>query len=64
MWRLFADPRLENDKQLIELFKKGQLTGTFIPTSASAGLPELTDGNQTITGRNAILDFLKSLNTQ
>lgn len=64
MWKLFADPRLEGDKQIIELFNKSRLIGMLSPTSASADLPELTDGNQTIIGRNAILDFLKPLNTQ
>ena len=60
MWKLFANPRDSDNQQLIELFSKSQLYGHLIPTSVSVGLPELTNGIQTIIGHNNISKFLRS----
>ncbi len=57
---LYADPRLEDDLETITVFRESELYGTTIPTSASAGLPELFCGTDILTGHDAIVDYLRT----
>lgn len=60
MWYLYADPRIDGDKRLIELFCLSKLRGRIIPVSASAGLSELKNDELRIEicGHNEILNYL------
>jgi len=47
---LYADPRIGADRKSIKAFNLSRLIGVVVPTSASAGEPELICGDQTIIG--------------
>jgi hypothetical protein len=60
-WQLFADPRVNSDAILIDLFNRSKLCGSVIPTGASAGQPELKNNNGvSVEGHEEIKNFLTS----
>lgn len=58
-WVLYADPRIDVDQRIIDLFRNANFLGTIIPVGASAE-PELVCGDTSILGNEAIEKFLAS----
>lgn len=55
---LYADPRIDSDRESIEAFTSSRVPGIVIPTGASAGQPELVCGDTTIVGNGPIQAYL------
>lgn len=58
-WILYADPRIDTDQRIIDLFRNANLRGTIVPVGASAEA-ELVCGDTRIVGNEAIEKFLAS----
>lgn len=56
---LYIDTHIAEDKQLMEAFLRSNLPGVVVPTTSSAGGPELVCGQQVYRGNDAIKEYLE-----